>query len=495
MSAIFFLIFAIGAQTCPEDRDEAAEKYFNYGRLLTTASGLMEEPSLSTVTANILLTMYLLAASRRNAAFVTLGTAVRAALALGIHRYEINELFGTSEFTTRERLWKVLRVLDLFMSASLGRPPSTHETRNTKAGTNYSASNDLCAIFENILTDVYSGRTVTPEVLGRISGDHREWAQKFTTGLAVDDIRPGEFIGTHQGRRIPNVGLLHLKEAYYWTIMLLTRPFLVESVNSHFSHSVGDSGLAKDTAPTPTSPSNYILAQACVDSAIRTVDLLHGLMSAEEVPKRLPFVVNSLFVAALVLGLAQFANKDQSFPLEKSFARARDLLGRFGRNDTVAKRNHAVVEKLRAACNLYLEQRTRRKMEKNSQRIGGLFGTVHDDYLSKAPPPGRATPPPAPREAVAPSLDLSLPFNNTEFAISSSSTIPEGAPHPIELGAGSLEIELLPDFAAMTDLSIPMSPSTFLFEKYDGIDSLFSTVDSSLFASKESGFLGEGFTR
>lgn len=157
--AVFFLIFAIGAQTCPDSRDKEAEQYFNYGRFLT-ATIIMDDISISAVQSNILITMYLLGASRRNAAFMYLGSAVRAAYALGIQRHDINKHFEQSEYLLRERLWKVLRVLDLFMSASLGRPPSTHETRNTGIDENYSASNDLCAIFEDILTNIYSTKSL-----------------------------------------------------------------------------------------------------------------------------------------------------------------------------------------------------------------------------------------------------------------------------------------------------------------------------------------------
>ncbi|KAH7493974.1 hypothetical protein FOMA001_g2157 [Fusarium oxysporum f. sp. matthiolae] len=35
-SAVLFLVFAIGAQTCPGDQDDEAERYFNYGRFLAT---------------------------------------------------------------------------------------------------------------------------------------------------------------------------------------------------------------------------------------------------------------------------------------------------------------------------------------------------------------------------------------------------------------------------------------------------------------------------
>ncbi|CAK7206206.1 hypothetical protein SEUCBS139899_008993 [Sporothrix eucalyptigena] len=346
--AIFFLIFAIGAQTSPEDHEEIAEKYFNYGRYLTVC-GATVEPT------------------------------VRAAYALGIHRRDINAAFDSSEYAPRERLWKVLRILDLFLSTSLGRPPSTTETRDTKSENNYSASNDLCTIFEAILTQVYSTRTVSTSTIEKISEQHRLWTTRFASGLATDGIQPEEFLDFDQdGTKGPNIGLFHLKEAYYWTIMLLSRPFLIENISRHIARSKAHFGIESGTT-TPAnlhSPSDDILAYACVDSAIRTMSLLRGLLSAPKVPKRLPFIVNSAFVSALVLGFAQFGDLDRIFPIGKSLAIAQKVLSLFGKHDAVAKRYTAIVTDLQAACESYLEKRARGKMERHSVLIGGLFGTV-----------------------------------------------------------------------------------------------------------------------
>ncbi|KAJ4172965.1 hypothetical protein NW754_003171 [Fusarium falciforme] len=335
-TAIFFLIFAIGAQTCPDDRESAAERCFNYGRFLT-ASIVMEDISIPTIQCNILITMYLLGASRRNAAFMYLGSAVRAAYALGIQRYDINKSFDRLEYLSRERLWKALRVLDLFMSASLSRTPSTHETRDTATDDDYSASNDLCAIFEDILTHIYPRRMISAGLLNKISQHRRDWSNKFASGLNTDDIQPSKFIKTAEGQNAPNIGLCHLKGAYYWTIMLLTRPFLVEIASRHAYERTRKAAGRPDNS-SPSLESKQVLAVSCVYSAIRAVDLLSVVQTGGQVPKRLPFVVNSLFVASLVLGLAHFSDLDLVLPLGKSLCAARRLLGRFSAYDAVARR-------------------------------------------------------------------------------------------------------------------------------------------------------------
>ncbi|KAK2134362.1 hypothetical protein NOF04DRAFT_1364932 [Fusarium oxysporum II5] len=383
-AALFFLVFAIGAQTCPENKDREAEQYFNYGRFLT-ASIIMDDISISAVQSNILITMYLLGASRRNAAFMYLGSAVRAAYALGIQRHDINKHFKHSEYLLRERLWKVLRVLDLFMSASLGRPPSTHETRNTGIDENYSASNDLCAIFEDILTNIYSPQKVSNTHLERISEHHRKWANKFPLGLATDSIKPSKFIDEADGKETPNIGLCHLKEAYYWTIMLLARPSLTKSASKHMNKSAQD--MSQWEPPTAATEPEQVLAFSCVDSAVRTVDLLKVMGDNREIPKRLPFVVNSLFVAALVLGTAYFNDLDHIFPLEKSMIGVRSLMARFSTHDPVAKGALQTIVNLQTACNIYVDERARRKMERQSLLVRNLFGTVHDGSRPQTPNP------------------------------------------------------------------------------------------------------------
>ncbi|KAF9771381.1 hypothetical protein IL306_010986 [Fusarium sp. DS 682] len=460
-AAVFFLIFAIGAQTCPENRDQEAEQYFNYGRFLTTSS-LMDDISISSVQSNVLITMYLLSASRRNAAFMYLGSAVRAAYALGIQRHDINKNFKQSDYLLRERLWKVLRVLDLFMSASLGRPPSTHETRDTGLDENYSASNDLCAIFEDILTNIYSQRKVTTNDLERISEHHRKWANKFALGLVTDSIKPSKFLDTADGQETPNIGLCHLKEAYYWTIMLLSRPSLTQSTSKYMSKATKD--LSQCEPPSVATEPNQVLAFSCVDSAVRTADLLQVIGGNRQIPKRLPFVVNSLFIAALVLGMAYFSDLDHIFPLDKSLLAVRSLMARFSTHDPIAKSTLQTIDNLQTACKIYVDERARRKMERQSLLVRNLFGTVHDGSRPQTPTPqNKAT---GPRSMSF--VDCSE-FGQIEQVLNTWT---------LAQSVGDLEGEItsIIPHEALEAFSLP-TPTTIAFESFGTSFPLFSTVD------------------
>ncbi|KAL0941533.1 C6 transcription factor [Colletotrichum truncatum] len=476
MNCILFLIFGIGAQRCPDNRDTDAEKYFNYGRFLAV-SYAMENPTNNTVRSYVLITVYLLGASRRNSAFMHLGVAVRAAYALGIHRRDNPSLFSKNEQDTRERLWKALRVLDMFLSASLGRPLATSESRDFSSNENYSASLELCSIFEAILNDVYAKRMVTTDTLERISEQHRRWAARFGDGLAVDGVKPGMHIVAEDGERYPNIALYHMKEAYYWSIMLLSRPFLIEFVSRNIARS---QTMPMWNQETPSSPSDQLLVHACVDSATRTINLLSGLITDKNVSKRHPFVINSVFVSALVLGLAIFGDLDNTFSLDKGLADAQALLERFSKHDLVANRELSIVQHLQGACNSYTEKRAQRKMECQGMLIGELFGSVHDGAQ-------------LPTEGIRfGSSNLHRGLGGQRSHCMQDTEELSGIGQNISLATGRADgrqldgeehsqgAHIIQALTPSTDILMPISPRTLLFDSYSHDMPFFPTMDASL---------------
>ncbi|KAK1574271.1 fungal-specific transcription factor domain-containing protein [Colletotrichum navitas] len=460
MSCIFFLALGIGAQRCPEDRDADSEKYFHYGRFLAV-SYLMENPTYNTVRSYVLITIYLLGASRRNSAFMHLGVAVRAAYTLGIHRKDNPTLFSAQEQDTRERLWRALRVLDLFLSVSLGRPLATSETRDTAGTEDYSASLDLCAILESILNDVYAKRMVSTDALERISEQHRRWAAKFSGSLAADGVNTNDPIDV-EDETYPNMGLYYMKEAYYWSIMLLSRPFLIDFVSRNVARSQSPSTWSYDN-PFCSSPSDQLLVYACVDSAIRTVELLADLIPDTTVAKRHPFLVNSVFVSALVLGLAVFGDLDSTFPLDHGLNDAQALLRKFSRQDPVANRELSIVEHLQSACALHREKRVRKKMEFQRMLVGELFGSLREGVLSTE------------TSRFEPSLCPRVNGNSRDTAITHSEAVETSSMS--QSGSLSTGIQTL---TPSTNILIPISPRTLLFDSYGQDMPFFPTMDASM---------------
>ena len=409
--------------------------------------------------------MYLLGACRRNSSFMYLGIAVRAAYAVGLHRHEVSRAFPIHECMVRERLWKALRTLDLFLSASLGRPPSTAETRNTECDEEYSASNDLCAIFEKILIDVYSRRMISTEVLTRIGAHHRRWASRFFRGSNSDRLPPDHLPGT----ALLDIGLLHIKEAYYWSIMLLTRPFFTESVILHAK----SANASKNVEPCTSFNSNKIPIHACVDSAVRTIDLLQVLLRRKDLPKRLPFINNSLFIAALVVGMAFFGDLYQVFPLEKHLRIAHELLSQF-KEDPVARRNADIVGYLREACETHLEKRSAQSLDFQNLAVRSMFGQIHHQ-ISQAST--RHQSPSVGQLPLNPDRDRSdgndIEGASTQGVVAQTGHVPAvtiGNDDPFAMDASF-------DFATMP---YPvMSPRTLWFDSHNENTPLFSTISTN----------------
>lgn len=79
---------------------------YNAARSFTCAQkfafeGFLCDPSLDMVRVFLMMAFYMLGACHRNAAFMYLGIASKAACALGLHRKEPNKALSMIEYTTR----------------------------------------------------------------------------------------------------------------------------------------------------------------------------------------------------------------------------------------------------------------------------------------------------------------------------------------------------------------------------------------------------------
>ena len=123
-----------------------------------------------------------------------------------------------------------------------------------------------------------------------------------------------------------------------------------------------------------SSISNY--AEASIDSAIRGLDIAADLIAFPELPKRLPFVTNSVFNSALAIGLAFFGDFDRSFPLRDSMDKSERILGHLSTYEPQARRYAEIVGYLSKATKKYVEKRDRSSMQDRRQKKNDLFGVV-----------------------------------------------------------------------------------------------------------------------
>lgn len=84
--ALVDIMIAIGAQSCKSNPSTIQAEQFFFARGQQRAFvGMLENPSIDLVRLFLLMSFYMLGACRRNAAFMYLGVASRAAVALGLH--------------------------------------------------------------------------------------------------------------------------------------------------------------------------------------------------------------------------------------------------------------------------------------------------------------------------------------------------------------------------------------------------------------------------
>lgn len=399
VSSIFYLVLAIGAQVS-DINQTLAEQYFSSGRQLAF-SAFQETPSIHTIQSYVLVSMYMLGACRRNGAFMNLGIALRAAYAVGIHRKDANALFCGRERRARERVWKSLRMMDLFLSASLGRPPATSDYDYDARDDNLlsgqqkqqqqcnltpdqqisAAVSSLCRIFERILTDVYMKQVISINVAEAISNQHRAWVQ------TLPDILKAQSERLENKTMEDSLAAAHVFGSFHWSIILLTRPFLIYRVAQY----VKNNGNPSSTQPRNDNSRIPIFADACVYSALRGLDVVDDLSRFPCLPRRLPFLINSVFNSAIVLGAAFFADCDNLLPLEEGMNKAERFLGLFVPHDPHACRFYHIVKYLRAAVGEYIQRRNRQWMDRRSKQVDQLFGHVghNNDSISLASGLGR----------------------------------------------------------------------------------------------------------
>ncbi|KAH7039549.1 uncharacterized protein B0I36DRAFT_233310, partial [Microdochium trichocladiopsis] len=391
-SAVVYLALAIGAQGRAQSSvdEDLAEQCFAYGRQLVMFN-LMNDPSLATVQAVMLITYYMMAACQHNAAFVNLGVAVRAAYTLGIHIHETNEAFDHEVGLARERAWKSLRVCDLFLAASLGRPPATSESvsniawlpieplqdgqRPGVAEQVFSAMFRICNIFERILVDVYSKKAVGLDLADSISQQHRQWTQELPRMLMVDgldDLDKADAAGASPSNfglsRFHGCGIVIM--AYYYSIVLLTRPFLAFQVRQ----------AAKRTAANPDDRSIQhvaMYADACVSSAVKGIDVAYEYVFGLITPKRQPLVVNSVFISALCLGLAHLDTfGPRKWPVDPSLDRAIKILEHLGELNIQSVRYARTCTQLKEAVTIHATRKKDRLLHQNERAFRSIFGDL-----------------------------------------------------------------------------------------------------------------------
>jgi hypothetical protein len=329
-------------------------------------------------------------------------------------------------------------MMDLFLSASLGRPPATSDfdydirDQATIAGEQQRPQPEaqlsqcvvaLCRIFDRILTEVYMRQVVSINVAETISNQHRAWVRNLPTFLS------GQTERLSSKNLESMLAAAHVFGAYYWSIILLTRPFFIFRV-SQYVRSKSDPAIGSND-PRASASRIALFSDACVYSALRCLNIVDDLSRFGALPRRLPFLINSVFNSAVVLGAAFFAEYDNLLPLEEGMDKSEKFLALFVPHDPHACRFYQIVKYLRGAVAEYVRRRNRQWMERRSKQVDQLFGQVG---LTSEPSASNNN------DAISRSGEQSAPSPLSPEKLATGSLSAQGAEHAASTGQSENDI-------------------------------------------------------
>ncbi|KAL0931765.1 fungal specific transcription factor domain-containing protein [Colletotrichum truncatum] len=328
---LLYLTFAIGmvlATPLPNSKGDAifkklrsnqfdrAELFFRSAKALGDPISGFEDADFWSVQALSLMAVYMLAVSKRNAAYAYFGMAVRSGFALGLHRVHENHfIFKSEEVRLRRNLWRSLFVLDRFLAASLGRPVAIDEEecssdallvfektpegellRVKSPNDGLDAAVRSCRIIGQILKKIYARRRISVRLTSEIWEQCSTWHSSLSADLssrqvAADPNSPSQ-----------GIAALHVNLLYCHSIILLTRPFFICLLSKVHNER---SGLALPVPRWINRMSRY--CEACLSAANQTIVLVQRAFESNYLPQRNPFVLYFLFAASLIVLSNEFA--------------------------------------------------------------------------------------------------------------------------------------------------------------------------------------------
>ncbi|KXJ96420.1 hypothetical protein Micbo1qcDRAFT_154985 [Microdochium bolleyi] len=384
-SAVHYLVLAIGHQ---DTDDSPSQDYFEHARNMAFQN-LSENLGIGTVQAYVLITLFMLRACQINGAFIFFGIAVRSAYSIGIHRTEVNQRFGPQMQRQRDRLWMSLRVVDLFLSTNMGRPPATSDIDctvpyRTFDGTGQetfdtlSAAAQIFLIMEALVVEVYSRRKISLQLTEGISSQLRDWSGRWLP--QIKDLMTSDAAGVGQQRQAQVCAATQVLTSYYYAVILVSRPFLMFEVHRRLGS--GPRALQQQQQQQSLSGKSK-LADACIDAACLMVELVSDVIDRGLMPVKMPLVVSWLFAASLTLGLGLIGGFGRSV-LERHSRTSIAALEFFARTDAHAMQYSLIARSLLDAGLGFLEKREMAERLQRTQSSAQLFGLMPSERATAA---------------------------------------------------------------------------------------------------------------
>ncbi|CAI7645638.1 unnamed protein product [Penicillium crustosum] len=367
-AAIIDLMVAIGAQSCPNDREtlQAERFYFARGQRRTFAN-MLEDPSVDLVRVFLLMSFYMLGACRRNTAFMYLGVASRAAVALGFHAESPGSISPDQSDKSNER-------------SILGRPsaisPLLPENRQEPSGIaagppdpGLVASYQLSLILDEIINCIYSEKAASAQQADLLLCKLNGWCECLPRSLRTSSLGPKD----QSAFREHTIGNMHVACSYHFAVILVTRPFLVSALSVrlarlHQSLSTGD-----PIEMPEEDPAHSRLAAACIDSALYMLQTCLEVHRSGLLLRNMCILKAFIFAAALVLGFSMFSHREVDSEIDDVFRGALTILRMLASQSAQAAHYLEIITKLEAAITKQRQQLVAQSRQRRSQYVTRIF--------------------------------------------------------------------------------------------------------------------------
>ncbi|KAJ0415190.1 hypothetical protein BJY00DRAFT_293847 [Aspergillus carlsbadensis] len=379
MVALRDIMIAIGAQSSKNDSAiTRVERYFFTRAQQCAFAGMLENPSFDLIRLFILMAFYMMGACRRNAAFMYLGVAARAAAALGLHLTDFASL-ELDEQQKRMRVWMSLCTLDLLSSSILGRPPATanlhpeitdvEATQSSRAmDDSLIASYNMSRILDEIVSRLYDDRAASTEVAESLLDKLKQWSNDLPESLLSSPSTPQERLAAQE----QIVGSLHVACAYHFAVIIVTRPFLISVLGVRLARLHQDSpGIIQDEMVLED-PAHTKLANACVESALYMIQTCMEVHQSRLLLGNMCILKALVFAAALIPGFSMFSQKEVDSTLEEAFNGALEILRVLSQQSAQAAHYYEILNLLRNAVDEQ-RQRLRENPPPDKKYVSKLF--------------------------------------------------------------------------------------------------------------------------
>ncbi|KAK6008118.1 hypothetical protein QM012_000021 [Aureobasidium pullulans] len=386
-NAAINLVIAIGAQCRGLDHNDLqiAAKYFAMAQKAAFES-MLQDPSINMVRIFLLMAFYMLGACQRNAAFMYIGVASKAASALGLHVAPRHCCFDEEDQDRRSRTWKSLCILDLLVTSILGRLSSSPTSRldfstsipaeGSTESLSFEAVHDECAMIGDMVNDLTEDGDLDVKSAESFLQRLGEWNRGLPSQLRRFDRKDSMLLP--QDRELA-IGRIHVACVYYFAVMLATRPFFIRHAMTRLRDKAGIQHKKADAGSIESQKER--LAEVCVDSAIFMGKMTHEALKADLLLCNMCMLKAWMFAAGLVLGFAIYVDDAVRGDIEEAFSEVRTVLKKLSDLSPQAEEYFEILSSFSDAINAHRDELSRRRRAANQQYVSQLL-TIGSDQVA-----------------------------------------------------------------------------------------------------------------